>query len=180
MRQVETFQPVKPICAIMASHEKIFSDSEDALINAWGPLELSSPAINFDYTDYYAKQMGPDLKRKFISFKGLIDPSDLSEMKSLTNNLEEEYRRRHDKQLRLVNLDPGYLRPSALIMATGKDFSHRIPLQNGIFAHLELLFGKDRITALPWTYPDLKAEHYHPFLTAVRKLYLEQLRNLKS
>ena len=62
-------------------------------------------------------------------------------------------------------------------MATAKDFAHRVPLQHGIYAHLELLFGKKMIRTLDWTYPDYKTEEYQKFFLAVRKIYLEQVKS---
>jgi hypothetical protein len=76
-----------------------------------------------------------------------------------------------------VNLDPGYMTASALIMATAKDFSHRIPLQKGIYAHLELLFGKNDVKTLSWTYPDYRTEEYHRYFLEVRKIYLKQIKS---
>ena len=79
---------------------------------------------------------------------------------------------------RIVNLDPGYLTQAALIMATAKDFAHRIPVQQGIYAHLELLFGKKDAKTLDWTYPDFKTEEYQKFFSEVRQIYLSQVGNL--
>jgi len=89
--------------------------------------------------------------------------------------LEEEIREEFQALHRIVNIDPGYLTPASLIMATAKDFSHRIPLQNGIYAHLEFLFGKDKIHTLNWTYPDFKCKGYQEYFLEVRRLYLSQL-----
>ena len=122
--------------------------------------------------------MGKNLKRKFLSFASLISPEKLSEIKLRTNELEEEIRDELKEGRRVVNLDPGYLTQSALIMATAKDFAHRIPLQQGIYAHLELLFSKKSFKTLDWTYPDYRAEEYHNFFMEVRRIYLSQLANL--
>ena len=119
--------------------------------------------------------MGKNLKRKILSFTRLISPESLSEVKLQTNELEEEIRREMKASQRVVNLDPGYLTPSALIMATAKNFAHRIPLQHGIYAHLELLFTKKEARTLSWTYPDYKTEEYQRFFMEIRKVYLSQL-----
>jgi hypothetical protein len=73
-----------------------------------------------------------------------------------------------------VNLDPGYVTAAALIMATAKDFAHRIPLREGIYAHLEFLFSRTGIKTLDWTYPDLRGDGYLEFFRDVRARYLEQ------
>jgi hypothetical protein len=63
-------------------------------------------------------------------------------------------------------------------MATAKGFAHRIPLQQGIYAHVELLFSKKDIKTLDWTYPDYKSEKYQKFFLETRRIYLSQLANL--
>jgi len=166
---------VKLICGIIASQENIFQKARDRLENLFGPVDLMSPLFDFDFTDYYEKQMGQDLKRQFLSFKELISPEILSEIKLQTNALEETLKTEERTSRRLVNLDPGYLTTSALIMATTKNYAHRIPLQHGIYAHLELLFTRKDIKTLSWTYPDYKTEGYQQFFSEVRKSYLVQM-----
>lgn len=61
-------------------------------------------------------------------------------------------------------------------MATVKDFAHRVPLQHGIYGHLEFLFGKKMIRTLDWTFPDFKTEEYQSFFLSVRKIYMEQVK----
>jgi len=65
-------------------------------------------------------------------------------------------------------------------MATAKDFSHRIPLRDGIYAHLELMFTKQGVRYLEWTYPDFRQPDYHDFFLGVRKSYLCQLKEVKK
>ncbi|UCC39097.1 MAG: DUF4416 family protein [Candidatus Aminicenantes bacterium] len=177
MAEVKTFSPVKLICGIIASTELIFMKAEEHLVRLYGSIDNASPPLKFNFTDYYEKQMGKNLKRKFLSSAHLIQPEKLSEIKLRTNEIEEEIKKELSAGHRIVNLDPGYLTPSALIMATVKDFAHRIPLQHGIYAHLELLFGKKEVHTLSWTYPDYKTEEYQNFFRDVRKTYLSQLRN---
>jgi hypothetical protein len=172
----QSFIPVKMICGIIASNEHFNKRAEEKLVQRYGVLDLESPLFSFDFTDYYEKQMGKNLKRKFLSFEKLIKPERLSTIKQETNRLEEEIRKELQASHRIVNLDPGYMTASALIMATTKDFSHRVPLQKGIYAHLEFLFGKEQIRTLDWTYPDFKSEEYQKYFLAVRRIYLSQLR----
>lgn len=177
MAEVKTFSPVKLICGIIASEEPIFKRAEEHLVQLYSSIDHTSPLLKFNFTDYYQRQMGKNLKRKFLSFTRLISPEKLSEIKLRTNEIEEEIKKELRASHRIINLDPGYLTSSALIIATVKDFAHRIPLQHGIYAHLELLFGKKEIHTLSWTYPDYQTEQYQNFFRDVRKTYLSQLRN---
>lgn len=175
MVEAEPFSPVKLICGVISSQGEGFRRAEEMLVHLYGLIDLISPLIKFNFTDYYEKQMGKNLKRKILSFTRLISPESLSEIKLQTNELEEEIRREMKASQRVVNLDPGYLAPYALIMATAKNFAHRIPLQHGIYAHLELLFTKKEARTLSWTYPDYKTEEYQRFFMEIRKVYLSQI-----
>ena len=85
---------------------------------------------------------------------------------------------RHSVRSRIVNLDPGYFTAAALIMATAKDFSHRVPLRDGIYAHLEFLYSKNGIRRLDWTYPDFANPGYEAYFLEVRRAYLRQLKDI--
>lgn len=176
LADTHSFTPVKLICGIMASDLRIMHVAEEKLVLRYGECDSRSPLFSFDLTDYYEKQMGQNLSRKFLSFKSLIEPERLGAIKEETNLLEKEIREESQASHRVVNLDPGYLRSSSLIMATAKDFAHRIPLKNGIYAHLEFLFGKDEVRMLDWTYPDFKGKGYQAYFLEVRRVYLSQLR----
>ena len=176
MAEAASFSAVKLICGIIASQEAVFKKAEEYLVDLYGPLDLTSTLSEFVFTDYYEKQMGKNLKRKFLSFGNLISPEALSEIKIRTNILEEEIREEFKAGKRIINLDPGYMTASALIMATAKDFAHRIPLRNGIYAHLEFLFGKNDVRTLSWTYPDFNSEVYQKFFLEARRIYLSQIQ----
>jgi len=160
----------------MSTDPLFFEYAEKKLSELFGPADLKSPNHEFDTTDYYEQEMGPGLRRVFLSFERLIRPEDLSEIKLKTNALEESIRAQFKSERRIVNLDPGYLTAAALIMATAKDFSHRVPLQRGIYAHLEFLFHKNGIQLLPWTYPDLRDKRYGAFFLEARRIYSAQLQ----
>jgi hypothetical protein len=174
MADPKPFAPVKLVCGIISAAPGPATEAERRLTALYGPIDMRSPALAFETTDYYEAGMGPGLERRFLSFADLVGPEDLAAIKLRTNALEEEIRRESGNALRVVNLDPGYVTAAALIMATAKDFAHRVPLQNGIYAHLEFLFSRGGIKVLEWTYPDLRGEGYHKFFRDVRARYLEQ------
>lgn len=176
MAEPKAFSRAKLVCGIIAGKDPVFRMAEERLSTVYGPADAKSSFFAFDVTNYYEKQMGTDLKRRFISFKRLINPEKLSSIKLATNRLEGDIRDELRAGHRIANIDPGYVIPSALIMATAKNFSHRVPLLHGIYAHLEFLFGRDEIRPLPWTYPDYKNKGYQDFFLEVRRIYLSQLK----
>lgn len=180
MAKIRPFLPAKLICGLIGREREAFDEAERRLIELFGPLDLKSDFYPFNYTDYYTQEMGPNLKRQFLSFLELRDPSELSQIKHQTNNLEDILKEKFKSSGRIINIDPGIITSASLIMATAKNFAHRIPLQAGIYGHLEFLFRRHSIKTLEWTYPDFREETYHAFFLEVRKLYLRQIASLKK
>ncbi|MDI6844616.1 MAG: DUF4416 family protein [Candidatus Saccharicenans sp.] len=178
MAEIKPFKQVKLICGIIFSESEIKEMAVARLAEKFGKPDLKSQDFPFTFTDYYRPQMGERLFRAFLSFPGLISPEEIAKIKVWTNNLEDEFKNLYRTPPRPVNLDPGYLTSSALIMATAKDFAHRIPLAMGIYAHLELLFTRKGVKTLEWTYPDFRQPAYHEFFLQVREVYLKQLRDV--
>jgi hypothetical protein len=176
MAQPKAFAPVKIVCGVIYKKDALYAKVRATLEEEWGTVDLESPAFAFDLTDYYEAEMGPGLVRRFMSFRKLATPESLPSLKLRTIALEQDLRRETGAPGRPVNIDPGYVTASALVMATAKDFSHRIPIGGGIYAHLELLFTRSGIRALDWTYPDLRREACGEFLREVRRAYLESVR----
>jgi len=180
MAEPKPFRPVKLVCGIMAAADALFEAAEKSLVSIRGEIDLRSERFPFFETDYYEATMGPGLRRSFVSFASLVRPEDLSGVKLRTNALEEDLRTAFGADRRVVNLDPGYLTPAALVMATAKDFSHRIPLRDGIYAHLELLFAKNGVRRLEWTYPDFGKPGLEAFFLDARRILRNQLREAGS
>lgn len=177
MAAIHPFPPAKLVCGIIAAGEANFERAEAALAGIYGPIDGRSGRFPFDFSDYYEPQMGPGLSRGFVSFAPLVAPDSLSAIKIRTNALEEEIKLELGSTLRSVNLDPGVITAAALIMATAKDFAHRVPLRDGIYGHLEFLFAKHVIRLLEWTYPDFRDGRYTPFFLGARKRLLADLKS---
>ena len=69
---------------------------------------------------------------------------------------------------RPINLDVGYVAPAKLVLASMKDFAHRIYLGRGVYAEITLQYRKGRWESLHWTFPDYASRAYDAFLTEVR------------
>jgi hypothetical protein len=176
MGQIKKPIPVKLFIGMITSQVKTLSVVRNALKKKFGKIDLESEAIVFDFTNYYQREMGENLFRKFIGFKKLIDPGKLAYIKIFTNKLEEKSARRG--RLRRINLDPGYITESNLILATTKGFQHRIYLGRGIFAEVTLKYQKGEFSHYEWTYPDYKTEKYKIFFKKFREIYRRQLRTM--
>jgi len=154
--------------------EKVFSLLEEA----FGSVDMISRWLDFAYTDYYYKEMGAPLFRKVFVFKNLIAQDDLALIKMKTNEIENEFERAGK---RMVNLDPGYLVSSRFILATGKEYSHRIYIGHKIYADLTLMYSKkEGFKTLDWTYPDYASKEMLSFLSKVRDKYLLDLKASKG
>jgi len=171
-------QPVKLICGLLGGDVDLLRRARQLLARRFGPVDLESDVWPFDHTDYYREQMGPDLKRLFVSFEPLAAPDALVGIKHETNALEQ----RLAEQCcgleipRPVNLDPGYIDLTKLVLATAKDRAHRIYLGQRTYAEVTLLFVSGRWEACPWTYPDYRQPHYHEFFSRVRERLRQQRR----
>lgn len=144
------------------------------LEDLFGSVDMISPWLGFAYTDYYYKEMGSPLYRKVFVFKPLIAQDELAMIKEKTNRIEAEFAT--DKK-RAVNIDPGYLVSSRFILATGKEYSHRIYIGRKIYADLTLMYSKKKgFQTLDWTYPDYASKTMISFLSKVRSKYLLDLK----
>jgi len=177
MGEITNFTPEKLIMAVLLSNREILEELTSVLTDNFGPVDYISELLDFNYTDYYNFEMGNKIERFFLSFKNLIDPENLPDIKILTNKLENNFL--VNKQ-RKVNLDPGMLSVKRFILATSKDNGHRIPMQKGIYGEVTLLFISKNFQALPWTYIDYQSEEYSKILKEIRALYKINLKELKQ
>jgi hypothetical protein len=173
-------KPVKLIIGILAANHQCLHTAADSLSDKFGKVDLSSEVWPFIQTDYYKEQTGPRILRQFISIKRLIEPSLLAKIKRRTNKLEQKLAKKLALPLtRPVNLDPGIVEPSKLVLATTKNFSHRIYIGNKMYAEVTLIFDKGCWRPQAYTYPDYKQQCYFDFFDKVRIRLLEQLKSKK-
>jgi hypothetical protein len=150
----------------------------DDLGEIFGEMDCISDVLPFNFTDYYAQEMGSDLFRRFIAFASLIPRSRLPEIKQRTNHLEEKYSTPVGH--RKINIDPGYLCLEHVILATTKSYAHRPYLKDGIYADLTLVYRNKSYQPLEWTYPDYRQPEVIKLFNQFRMKYLEDLRRKES
>ena len=174
MSRPKTPQPVKLIASILGADKQATSKVIEKLQEKFGQTDYISDELEFDFTDYYEPEMGTGLKRRLLSFTKLIMPDELPAVKLATNTLEDEFSGSDGK--RILNIDPGYIALCHLILATGKAFTHRPYLREGIYADMTLVYRGGRFQTLEWTFPDYGSEEMIKILTMLRERYFEQLK----
>lgn len=156
----------KLIAGIMYLEEGEYNRAVKGLKAEFGAVEAESEAFPFDFTEYYAREMGPGLRKRFLCFKEPVAGDRLMDTKAFTNALEA---RLSLKGKRRVNIDPGYVTKDNLTMASTKERGHRIYLGNGIYAEVAIIFRKQKCETLPWTYPDYSTKLAGDFFLGVRQ-----------
>lgn len=137
----------------------------------FGHISSRSELFDFTHTDYYTEEMGPNLKKIFYVFERPIPLQKLVDVKIYTNRLEAKFSKREKGIMRRqVNLDPGYLSLNKVVLASTKDYSHRLYLGKGIYGEVTLFFKNKTFTPFPWTYPDYQTPGYIKFFNSVRKI----------
>jgi hypothetical protein len=174
MSKPNTAEPVKLIFSLFAKSAAIVNKTIEILSSAYGQPDFISAILPFDYTDYYCAEMGHGLVRRFLAMEKLIRPEKLPDIKLATNEIEEKLALNAGRR---INIDPGYISKAHLILATGKSYTHRPYLRDGIYADLTLVYQGKKFCSLPWTYPDYADEKQLLMLGKIRDKYLLQLKS---
>lgn len=159
--------PARLVVGAFTAEKELFSETVSALTGLFGPIDAASPWFSFHHTSYYKDEMGGPLFRRLVSFKKLVDQGELVDIKLATNRLESSWLAPSGG--RRINLDPGYLTPERFVLATGKNYIHRIYLLKGIYADLTLVYRQGGYEPLLWTYPDYAEEGVRGFLLQLRR-----------
>lgn len=148
------------------------------LTEKYGPLDMLSGPMDFTSTDYYEEEFGTGLKRKIASFERLIRIDELSSIKLFTNGLEARFSEGHKRR---VNIDPGYMALEKFVLASCKNFSHKIFIGEGVYADLTLMYVGTGFKDLEWSYPDYRGERIKALLKQARRRYAFQIgKGLKN
>ncbi len=170
MGQISLPRPVLLLMAVISREAAARAWTRDWAVMQFGPICLESQPFDFIETEYYRTTMGDDLKKTFLAFRQLVPPDSLAPTKVLTNTAEQAYAAQHPSDVpRPINLDPGLISESKLILASTKDHAHRIYLGQGIYGELTLQFRHRAWQPCDWTYPDYRRADFQEFFTACRE-----------
>ena len=164
--------PVKLFCGLLGTEASIIGVVEH-LECEFGPVHFTSPIVPFEFTDYYGEEMGEGLMRRWVTFKTLKERAYLARAKHTAVRIEKTLSR---DGCRTVNIDPGYVDSAQVVLATAKNFAHRIYIGMGYYAEVTLIYVGKTFKPLAWTYPDYKDRAGVSFFEAARTLYRKQMR----
>jgi hypothetical protein len=169
---------VKLFVGMIYADDALLEQALRRLEKRYGRRQATSPVFAFDGTRYYEKELGPGLKRTFVCFEKSILPERLVSIKHVTNALETRLACRcgdsrgdncgEGRGHRRINIDPGYIHPAKVVLATTKDFAHRIYIKGGIYEEVTLRFFEGSFRPEAWTYPDFRREDHIALFNAWR------------
>ncbi|MBD3246955.1 MAG: DUF4416 family protein [Candidatus Omnitrophica bacterium] len=165
-------RPVKFFFGVLYSEESIYIRARELLAEKYGTCDFETKPVPFTFTDYYQEEMGSGLLRRFFSLRTLRTPARLVGIKLDSIGVEKKF---SVGERRKINIDPGYINEAKLVLASTKDFSHRIYLSRGIFAEVTLTYQHRKFRPLPTTFPDYRTEWYREQFEQIRTRYREQL-----
>jgi len=169
MAKIKPPEPSLLFIGILYADHEILLQSKKNIGSDFGPVLFESPSLPWDYSSYYKEELGSPIFRQFVFFKNLIDPGSLVDIKLKTmereNDLVLEGKRR-------VNLDPGYLMLSRIVLASAKNYAHRIYLGKGIYGDATLLYSEKEGTFKPhlFTYRDYQEKSCIDMFLNARKM----------
>ncbi len=165
------------LCGIIRRPEISRKTIISKLETEFGPVAEQSKEFPFYLTTYYEPEMGKNLLRSFLTFEKYISPKNHAKIKIKTNEIESEFIKNGCRE---INLDPGLLTAHNLSLTTGKDFSHRIYIRDGIFAEVTLIVKKGKLAPLPWTYADYQLPEVLDFFEKQRQTFLALRKKVKQ
>ncbi|MDR2388017.1 MAG: DUF4416 family protein [Deltaproteobacteria bacterium] len=173
---------VKIFLAAFGSDPKLLDQGVERLRKEYlegylGPVDIQSPDYPLVDTDYYEKEMGPNLVKRYLSFTNLLFPEHLVYLKLLAMDIENATTGANG---RMINLDPGYIFSGGLVLSTGKFSGHRLYLGKGVWGELTLHFHRGTFEAQPWTYRDYQRPEIKAILSDMRQRYQKSFLELEA
>ena len=177
MAEIKKPQKVLPIVGLIFVQE---FDVEEVLMELQydlGDDVVKSDIVQFIHTHYYDEEMGSNLLRQWCAFTRLIMPDTLIQLKHKSNSIEKHYL--NDRGGRKINIDPGVVSLSNLVLASTKNYSHRIYLGKGIYGEVTLIYEHKTFKPLAWTYPDYREKVAIEFFKKARDIVKQKLEGVR-
>lgn len=136
----------------------------------FGELISFNPTFN-PLIDYYTREMGGPLSRILLVTNKTYPREFLLSTKLLSVEWEREFAINNKRQM---NIDVGFISLENFLLATTKNYSHRVFIGQNIYADLTYQFINGSYEPLPWCYPDYRDVEKMTFLNWCRSLLLMQ------
>jgi len=177
MRTPKKPPPAMLFAGCLYSTKDYLLKAKDLLIENFGPIIFESDESEWK-SRYYVEELGSPIRRKFLFFERLIDPGKIADIKLQTNHLESLL---SEEGKRKINIDPGYLTLYSMILASTKNYAHRIYLERGIFGDVTLIYDSREKTYKPqlFTYMDFREEQNIAFFLRAREVLKRKLPALE-
>lgn len=171
-------KPAVLFLSILAAEWEHREDLLGRLCDHFGALQYSRGPFPFTRTSYYDEELGTPISRMVLAFDRLLPHDELAAAKLFTNELEQRYARPDGS--RVFNLDPGLLSLERLVLATGKNYTHRIYLGRGIWGDLTLIYKEGDWRSMEWTFPDYADPQMQKHLTLLRERYKSAVQTMQN
>lgn len=172
MGLAKAFELEKLVIGIMYNNPVYYYQTIKILTEVFGAIEsISEEYVFSDFSTFYNNEMNGIVLKRFVSFRNCLNPATLAKIKQQTNFIENELA---VGAKRIVNIDPCLLSHGKFVMATTKPASFRVPLLDGIYADLSLVYARNQWVHFFWTYFDVKSDLVKQYLQKVRIHYLNQ------
>lgn len=170
--------PAKLCLSVLSARmDDVWAELASRLEDRFGSMDHVSKPFAFTQTTYYDRELGTPIERRMVSFHRPVAMDSLAGIKHWTNALEQAYAR---DGRRAFNLDPGLVTAERLVLATGKNFAHRIYIGSGLWADLTLIHVRGGWRTLPWTFPDYAGRKMQEELSTIRTLFMTQNKKRKE
>jgi Domain of unknown function (DUF4416) len=158
------------VVSVIHSSLDALADALKALERRFGRVQCETTGAECSDGDFYREEMGAHLQRRFFSFERPVSRESLVEIKGICHKTEQLFADRtgDDFFFRTVNIDPGILTPSNLVIASHRELNHRVYMANGVYAETALIFSKGQFCRLPWTSEDYYTDESIDFFLRVR------------
>lgn len=142
---------VKFFFSVLFNKEHFTSDKVFKILSEkYAEFDILRPSFN-PLTEYYSKEMGNHLERIIFVSKSYSPREKFVPLKLWATSEEIKY---SQDSKRMINIDIGLLAKEQVLLATGKPYSHRIYLSDGVYCELVYYYQNKTFHKVPWTYPD--------------------------
>ncbi len=116
--------------------------------------------------EYYSHEMGKDLTRVILQSQKPALREEFVPLKLWATDVEQSHLASDGG--RKINIDIGFVAKEQVVLATGKPYSHRIYLGQGVYADLVYIYQDKTFRKVPWTYPDYQHQEKIDFFNQNR------------